>query len=356
MQLLQSIRLIAQGGTTSFGVDTGAANVYTVAYTPPIPALTNGLLLRFKAKTANTSGSTFSPNGLAAKSLVGLSTAALQGGEIVADGFCSVVYSASMDKWILLESTGGAVQVGAATKSQHAMQLGQATGRLLRTTVYINSAGVLQSSVDGSAFTNASSTFAAHPLALFAEGEVQGGGGSGGNALSTSAGNAAVGSGGSGGGYARKRAPISFFQGAAITVAAGGAAGALANGGTTTIGSLISASGGVSGVTGTNQAPANQPYEGTKGDIGSGGDINALGGYGWFGIYSSPRAISGKGGSSMFGEGAAVVPSVATTGASGQDAESYGAGGSGASNGASVPSTRNGGAGKGGLIIIKEYA
>lgn len=136
------------------------------------------------------------------------------------------------------------------------------TGRLLRTTIYINNGGILQASVDGGAFTNASSTFVAHPLAVFGEGEVQGGGGPGGNALSTAAGQAAVGSGGAAGGWAKKRAPIASFNGATITVGAGGLAGSLTTGGATSIGSLMSATGGVSGVTGTSQTPANQPYEG----------------------------------------------------------------------------------------------
>lgn len=124
-QLLQAIRLIGQSGAGNFGADTGAANVYAVAYTPAIPALVNGLRLRFKAKTANTASSTFSPNGVVAKPLVGLGLSALQGGEIVANGLCSVVYSATLDQWILLESTGGATPVTAASKSQHAVQLGQ---------------------------------------------------------------------------------------------------------------------------------------------------------------------------------------------------------------------------------------
>lgn len=127
-QLLQAIRLINQAATTTFGVDTGAANVYTVAYTPAISALSNGVPLRFKAKTANNGASTFSQNGGPAKALVGLGLAALQGGEIVADGICTVVYSATLDKAILLSCTGGALAIAPGIKSQHALQLGQVSG------------------------------------------------------------------------------------------------------------------------------------------------------------------------------------------------------------------------------------
>lgn len=90
--------------------------------------------------------------------------------------------------------------------------------------------------------------------------------------------------------------------------------------------------------------------------MGSNGDVNGQGGYGNHATYSSPIALSGKGGSSLFGEGGGETASVNTTGRAGFDAQSYGAGGSGAANGASVPVTRNGGAGKGGIAVIREYA
>jgi hypothetical protein len=230
-----------------------------------------------------------------------------------------------------------------------------ATGRLLRTTIYINNAGTLQSSVDGGAFASASSTFTKHPDAVFGEGEVQGGGGSGGNAASTGAGNVSAGSGGAGGGWAFKRAPIASFHGSTISVGAGGNAGAVAAGGSSAIGVLVSAPGGQPGATGTNGPATNIPFGITPGSLATGGDINARGGMGFFALYST-TALSGKGGSSKFGEGGAATSGAPTTGNLGVSADSYGAGGSGAANGASVPTTVNGGAGKGGVTIIREYA
>jgi hypothetical protein len=115
-----------QAGTGLYAADTGAGNVYTVAYAPVITALTDGMKLNFKALTSNTGASTFSPNGLAAKAIVGLAHAALQGGEIFATGTCTVVYSLTLDKWVLISCSGGATQVAAATQSQHALSLGQA--------------------------------------------------------------------------------------------------------------------------------------------------------------------------------------------------------------------------------------
>ncbi|WP_310650546.1 hypothetical protein [Pseudomonas sp. FW305-28] len=106
-QLIQAIRRINQAGSENHAQDNGAANIYTVAYLPALSTLVDGMVLRFKAKTANTGASTFSPNDLSAKPIVGLALSALQAGEIVANGMCSVVWSATLDKWVLLSCTGG---------------------------------------------------------------------------------------------------------------------------------------------------------------------------------------------------------------------------------------------------------
>jgi len=58
----------------------------------------------------------------------------------------------------------------------------------------------------------------------------------------------------------------------------------------------------------------------------------------------------------MFGDGGASVSGTPNTGTSGTSATSYGSGGSGAANGQVVATVINGGAGKGGMVIIKEYA
>ncbi|WP_338755012.1 hypothetical protein [Ralstonia sp. RRA.1] len=106
--------------------DTGSANTYVVSYSPPVTALTDGMVLWFKAKTANTGASTLNVNGLGAVPLVGGAHAALQGNEVVANGKCQVVYKADISSFVLIECTGAAVQVAPATQSQHALQLGQA--------------------------------------------------------------------------------------------------------------------------------------------------------------------------------------------------------------------------------------
>ncbi len=90
-----------------YAVDTGAANVYQVAYTPAVIAAVDGMVLRFKAKTANTGASTFSPNGLTAQPIVGGDHAALSGGEIIINSDVWVQWNSTLAAWVLVDSTGG---------------------------------------------------------------------------------------------------------------------------------------------------------------------------------------------------------------------------------------------------------
>lgn len=104
----------------------GTANAHTATYTPAVTALTDGMVLEFKAANANTGAATFSPNGIAANPIVGGAHSALQGGEIAAGGMVELMYHAGLASWVLLGCTGGALQVGTATQSQHAVTLAQA--------------------------------------------------------------------------------------------------------------------------------------------------------------------------------------------------------------------------------------
>lgn len=114
-----------QSSSHIYAVGAGTANAHTAAYTPSFNTLTDGMILTFKAIASNTSSASFAPNGLPPKWIVGGAHAALQGGEIVAGGEVEVMWHASLNSWVLLGCTGGALQVGAATQSQHAVQLGQ---------------------------------------------------------------------------------------------------------------------------------------------------------------------------------------------------------------------------------------
>nr|WP_318233135.1 tail fiber domain-containing protein [Cupriavidus sp. CV2] len=118
------LHAIQQNALTT-AVDTGTANAYAVSYSPPITALTDGMVLWFKAKTANNGASTLNVNGLGTQPLVGGAHAALQGGEIVANGKCQAVWRADISSFVLLECTGGALQVAPGTASGHAVQTGK---------------------------------------------------------------------------------------------------------------------------------------------------------------------------------------------------------------------------------------
>ncbi len=183
--------------------------------------------------------------------------------------------------------------------------------------------------------------------------ELVGGGGSGGGCVATGSGQISAGSGGGGGGYARKRL-TSGFAGQVITIGGGGAgqnAGfAGQGGGTTSFGSLVSATGGAGGSLGPALAAAGYPYGSGLGGSGVGGDLNVVGGIGLFGFYTNP-ATSGKGGSSFYGEGALYL----TGAGNGTSAVSPGTGGSGGVQSNASSAGAGGGYGANGVVVISEY-
>ena len=125
---LNQLALAIQSQGAPFAIDTGTANTYVVNFTPAFTSRTEGQVIRFKAKTANTGASTLN-DGIGAVPLVGGAHSALQGGEIAANGDCWAQWNSSVGgagSYILLEGTGGALQVGNAAASGHALNFGQA--------------------------------------------------------------------------------------------------------------------------------------------------------------------------------------------------------------------------------------
>ncbi|MBU9203140.1 hypothetical protein KTD31_17425 [Burkholderia multivorans] len=122
--LLQAI----QGNMFTYGADVGTANSYIVNYAPAVTTLIDGMTLEFQAAFANTGASTFSPNGVTAYPILGGAHSPLQGGEIISGSKCVVIWKANITSWILLESTGGALQVPNATKSNQAVNFSQIKG------------------------------------------------------------------------------------------------------------------------------------------------------------------------------------------------------------------------------------
>lgn len=179
--------------------------------------------------------------------------------------------------------------------------------------------------------------------------EAVGGGGGGGGSNNSGGSSGEVAQSGGGGAYVRKLVDLQGVSSVTVTIGAGGAAGAEGvsgnggDGGDTTFGSYVTAEGGNGD---------------GSGGVASGGDVNIDGGpagTSWFpaviGSSTNVMALSGNGGGSFFGEGApgAYAASGATVG---KTASFYGGGGSGAAS-ASGGADAAGGAGKGGLVIVR---
>lgn len=204
----------------------------------------------------------------------------------------------------------------------------------------------------------ASGTYTPTPGMVYCIAEVVGGGAGAGGAAGAA--NAPGSSGGGGqGGYAKgwlSAADIGASK--AVTIGAGGAGGINGSstgvsGGTTSLGSLVVATGG----TGSIGAPSVSFIQtNSGGSTGRGTAGNLLvsgpngGGYSaWsFGNTSSSNiALGGQGGSSMYGTGGRGF-----TNSNGENASGYGSGGGGAG---SISGAKVGGSGTSGIVIITEY-
>ncbi|MBN6210681.1 hypothetical protein JYK21_29825 [Ralstonia pickettii] len=325
-----------QQSSLTVASDTGSANTYVVSYSPAVTTLVDGMVLWFKAKTANTGASTLNVNGLGAMPLVGGAHAALQSGEIVANGKCQVVYKADITSFVLIECTGGAVQVAPATQSQQAPQLGQVLSMRARYT------------------SNGSFTVPAGVTQIWVSGCAGGGGGGGGAGANGSAATSA-GGGGGGAGQSIIRVPytvtsgqsISITIGAGGTVGAGGAngannGGAGGAGGNTVVGSLVTLTGGSGGGGGISSGASG----------GSGGTGFPNGSYGDDGV---AFCGGGAGASSPFGGGGGRARGAVTIAIAGFAASGFGSGGGGGSGpyNAVSASGANGGAGAPGIVFIE---
>ncbi|WP_454763389.1 hypothetical protein [Cupriavidus campinensis] len=280
-----------QASSLIVGTDTGSANTYVVSYSPTIAALADGMVLWFKAKTANSGASTLNVNGLGAQPLIGGGHAALQGGEITPNGKCQAVWRADISSWVLLECTGGALQVAPATQAQHAAQFAQAGFR--NQAIYKRIVGVQNVSINGAAFTTSGATTFPAPISGVAKYRIWAGGGGGGG---SAGGAGALGGGGGGGGY-NEGVATGLSSATAITVGAGGAGGTSAptagsQGGTSSFGAIASAFGGSGGQPQTSAGSA-APGGGSGG---AGGVLVIPGTGGGSGFALGAGSVSGSGG------------------------------------------------------------
>lgn len=130
-QLLLAVKRLIQDQVVL--ADTGAANAYAAANTPPLVAGTwvNGVVQQIVVAHTNTGASTYTPDGLPAIPIYGLGLQPLQGNEMFAGGTASLMkqtipgVNSGNPICVLLECAGGAQQVPPATASGHAAQLGQ---------------------------------------------------------------------------------------------------------------------------------------------------------------------------------------------------------------------------------------
>lgn len=157
-QVLKAMRRLIQA--QAILVDSGAANAYAATNTPALKATTwtDGVTQIVKVANANTGQSTFSPDGLTAIPILGMGFQPLQAGELRAGGVATLVRQTLQDVnggnpfCVLVSCQGGAMPVAPATKSNHAVQLGQIAGLILN---YLISA------------MGGSGAFADRPAALF---------------------------------------------------------------------------------------------------------------------------------------------------------------------------------------------
>lgn len=113
------------GSAGPYASGAGSANALTAAFTPAITALVDGLKLRVLAAATNTGPATFAPNGLTAQPIIGGAYAALQGGEILANGEIELTWNATLSTWIITAHAGGSPQVPDATQSKQSANKGQ---------------------------------------------------------------------------------------------------------------------------------------------------------------------------------------------------------------------------------------
>ena len=203
-----------------------------------------------------------------------------------------------------------------------------------------------------------SGTYTPTPGMTFVIFEVQGGGASGGGATVPSAGSISVGSPGTAGAYARGKftaAQVGASQ--AVTVGAGASGqtgGGGLNGGTSSVGTLISAVGGIGGTMLNNQAAPAVNGNGNFATTVTGANLFSSSGA----CASLSLGLSGSvgagapGGASPFGGGGYGV----ATNATGSTAINQGAGGGGVAATSSATGSLAGGAGRTGIVIAWEYS
>lgn len=185
-----------------------------------------------------------------------------------------------------------------------------------------------------------------------------GGGGGSSAAVATGAGQTSMSNGGGAGAYGEGIYDVATINSLQVTIGAGGAGGTASStyggdGGTTSVGTLISCPGGKAGLPAGPANPPFQPVANANSNAPTGWNIFGVSGPGsaaGFAI-STDTTIGSRGSDGPMGVGGAVqaINNPAVTGGG------WGSGASGCSNGPSHPLI-NGAAGRPGIVIIEEYS
>ncbi len=374
------------GGNIFFledGSPTANDLTVTTSLLPNTGPYSDGQTVSIRVNTNNSGATTLTVNNGSPYPING-PAGALQGGELVAGGHYLLNWKNSSLTWELVGPGTGATQVGEATQSDHAIQLGQVQNSTLSVAFSGTTTGTLV--VTGGATVPAASSNSqpvqlnqlfignrkevftasgsyqvpAFVTTLWVSGVAGGGGGGGGNMLAT----ASQGAGGGGGwsGEPIIKQPIAVTPGhtLSVTLGAGGAGGAgagvLQNAGNGAIGGntvLVDSTSGTTLLTLSG------------GEAGLGADVyqseTVFGGAGWsngwasWGLYmnssgvlsaSGNIAYGGPGGPSPFGSGGSGGSSPGLT----QVPGGYGGRGAGGGGGGAQGAGGNGGSG---VLIIE---
>jgi hypothetical protein len=114
----------------AYGIDNGPANVVQATFPIPVASLVDGMDVWVKIKATNTTATTFTPNPgvISAAPVVGAAHTALQGNELVANGRANFIWRQDISSWVLMECSGGSLQIAPATASNQAVTFGQVSG------------------------------------------------------------------------------------------------------------------------------------------------------------------------------------------------------------------------------------
>ncbi|MGN9452030.1 hypothetical protein ACTMSH_29775 [Klebsiella grimontii] len=177
-------------------------------------------------------------------------------------------------------------------------------------------------------------------------------------APATAAGQVSISNGGGAGAYAEGIYDVSALSSVTVTIGSGGVGGTAispngGDGGTTSVGTLISAPGGKAGLPAGPANPPFQPVANTNSNSPTGWNIIGTSGSGSEAAVavSTSYAAGSRGANSQLGVGGSV-PAINTPANTGGG---YGSGASGCSNGVSQP-LNPGASGRDGVVIIEEYA